>query len=284
MRVLRHGVLRPLLLAVRAGPVGGTVLHEQRVQARLRPRLPGHAHAQDLAAHQVQGAPRARAAGARDGHAAGHAGGAAELQVRTGPARAAGAGRAASSGAAARADRPEPRHRAHAPRAGRAGRQHVHAAVGRPARRLGRRGAGATPVHPRLPRRRLPRLPVQRLEVRHLRRLGVQGLRRAQAGRPARRAARVQPRRGGQLRHAAARQPALPAVRRHDIQAQRLRPGQSGEEGRGACVVGSRVRFFVTGCRPGSLLSSCAQMFCTQCHVAFSWRTGAVVTGGVIHK
>lgn len=26
------------------------------------------------------------------------------------------------------------------------------------------------------------------------------------------------------------------------------------------------------------------QMFCTQCHVAFSWRTGAVVTNGVIHK
>ena len=31
-------------------------------------------------------------------------------------------------------------------------------------------------------------------------------------------------------------------------------------------------------------IDGCDQMFCTQCHVAFSWRTGAVVTNGVIHN
>ena len=31
-------------------------------------------------------------------------------------------------------------------------------------------------------------------------------------------------------------------------------------------------------------LEGCDQMFCTQCNVAFSWRTGAVVTNGVIHN
>lgn len=31
-------------------------------------------------------------------------------------------------------------------------------------------------------------------------------------------------------------------------------------------------------------LEGCDQMFCTQCNVAFSWRTGALVTNGVIHN
>lgn len=35
---------------------------------------------------------------------------------------------------------------------------------------------------------------------------------------------------------------------------------------------------------PASLAAGCDQMFCTQCHVAFSWRTGLVVTNGVIHN
>ena len=31
-------------------------------------------------------------------------------------------------------------------------------------------------------------------------------------------------------------------------------------------------------------VDGCDQMWCTQCHVAFSWRTGQVVTNGVIHN
>jgi hypothetical protein len=34
----------------------------------------------------------------------------------------------------------------------------------------------------------------------------------------------------------------------------------------------------------GTVARNCDQMWCTQCHVAFSWRTGAVVTNGVIHN
>lgn len=34
----------------------------------------------------------------------------------------------------------------------------------------------------------------------------------------------------------------------------------------------------------GTVGRNCDQMWCTQCNVAFSWRTGAVVTNGVIHK
>lgn len=31
-------------------------------------------------------------------------------------------------------------------------------------------------------------------------------------------------------------------------------------------------------------VSGCSQIWCTQCHVAFDWHTGAVVTNGVIHN
>lgn len=33
-----------------------------------------------------------------------------------------------------------------------------------------------------------------------------------------------------------------------------------------------------------TVVRNCDQMWCTQCNVAFSWRTGAVVTNGVIHN
>lgn len=34
----------------------------------------------------------------------------------------------------------------------------------------------------------------------------------------------------------------------------------------------------------GTVAHNCDQMWCTQCHVAFSWRTGQVVTNGVVHN
>jgi hypothetical protein len=35
---------------------------------------------------------------------------------------------------------------------------------------------------------------------------------------------------------------------------------------------------------PITKITGCDQMFCVQCHTAFSWRTGAVVTNGIIHN
>lgn len=229
MPALRHLVLQRVLRQVPAQHAWRGALHERRVQARLRRRVPGHAPVPHLAAVQVQGAPGARAAGPGDGAAArlpGHPG---QLPARQGPAtRAGGAGRPAPGDATAT---PARGHRGRAgaqPHRG-AGAQQLHA-PGR-GRRGGRRRA--PPVRARLPHGRLPRLPEHRLEVRHVRDVGVQGLRRAQAGGPARRGARVRPGGGRQPRVAAARQPALPPVRRHDLQDRRLRSGERRLHGRG---------------------------------------------------
>ncbi len=47
-------------------------------------------------------------------------------------------------------------------------------------------------------------------------------------------------------------------------------------------VVGGPTRRFILA--DGAIVHNCDQMWCTQCQVAFSWRTGQVVTNGVIHN
>lgn len=49
----------------------------------------------------------------------------------------------------------------------------------------------------------------------------------------------------------------------------------------GWAVDGPSQRFLLAD---GTVVHNCDQMWCTQCQVAFSWRTGQVVTNGIIHN
>lgn len=66
-----------------------------------------------------------------------------------------------------------------------------------------------------------------------------------------------------------------------EVEATSLRRTDSAHLCAGPSPSPSSRRFLLAD---GTVVHNCDQMWCTQCHVAFSWRTGQVVTNGVVHN